>query len=187
MKQCSNFKVREATEKDIAILVEFQIKLGLHVSGAEQQTLSRQARRQLESYLRGYISDEEKYMVVACTDRDRVIGMGNIKIWHTPSLWQETEHLDAKSGFIDDLWVVPDYRNRGVMNQMLVALVGFAEDHGIEELILEYSLNNREAAMVWEKLGFAPTGVRAAAWTGTVREKLSGGTEAIPNSRDKEA
>lgn len=186
VKQNSKIKVRQATIEDLPVLVEFQVELGLHVSGAERKTLTRQASRELESTLRDYIDDEEKYLVVACTDRGRVIGMGDIRIWRTPSLWQENAHLDTKCGFIDDLWVVPDYRNRGIMNLILHALIGFAEDHAIEELVLEYSLNNKEAARVWEKLGFAPTGVRAAAWTRAVREKLSSGKKATLNSRGKE-
>lgn len=168
------FTVREAREKDIPVLVDFLVEIGLHVSGAERQTLSRQAGERLRKILGAYIHDKEKYMVVACAARGKVVGMGNIQIWDSPNLWEEAEEPDLKSAFIDDLWVEPDYRKQGIMSLMLDELVRFAEDHGIVELCLEYSLSNKEAAAVWERLGFNPTGVRAAAWTRNVREKLSG-------------
>ncbi|MEX2523603.1 MAG: GNAT family N-acetyltransferase [Gammaproteobacteria bacterium] len=168
------FTVREAAEKDIPVLVDFLIEIGLHVSGAPRQTLSQQADERLRKFLRGYIHDNEKHIVVACTSRGRVVGMGNIQIWHSPNLWEEAEELDLKSAFIDDLWVEPDFREQGIMTLILDELIRFAEYHGIQELFLEYSLSNKEAAAVWERLGFNPTGVRAAAWTRNVREKLSG-------------
>lgn len=173
MKKRAKFTVREANESDIPVLVDFLVNLTLHVSGAERQSLSADAINRLEELLHDYIDNEEKFMVVACTKDDEVVGMGNIQIWHSPNLWEEAEEPDLKSGFIDDLWVEPGYRKQGIMSLMLNALVDFAERHDIEELILEYSITNKEAAAAWESLGFTPTGVRAAANTEAVRQKLN--------------
>ena len=168
----SDITVREARAEDVPVLVGFLVDLGLHVSGAERQTLSRKAKRRLQVFLRDYIDDRDKYMVVACAPDGVPVGMGNIQIWHSPNLWEEAEDQGQKSGFIDDLWVDPGFRQQGIMSRMLNALVGFAEEHDIEELILEYAITNREAAVVWERLGFEPTGVRAAASTELVRQRL---------------
>lgn len=173
MIETTEYTVREAGEDDIPVLVDFLINLGLHVSGAERQTLSGDAEQRLEAFVRDYIEHPEKHMVVACAGTGEVVAMGNIQIWHSPNLWEEAEDLNLQSGFIDDLWVEPAHRQRGVMNLMLDELIRFAEDRGIEELVLEYALSNQEAAGAWQRLGFTPTGVRAAAWTRAVREKLS--------------
>jgi len=154
-------------------MVDFLVELGLHVSGGERQVLSREAEQRLRSFLSGYLDDEDKHLVVACSADGEVVGMGNIHIWDSPNLWEEAEDLDLKSGFIDDLWVEPACRKQGIMTLILKELIKFAESHEIEELILEYSLSNEEAVTAWERLGFKPTGVRAAAWTRSVREKLS--------------
>jgi ribosomal protein S18 acetylase RimI-like enzyme len=175
MGRKQQFTVREAADGDVPVLVDFLVELGLHVSGTQRQTLTQQAEERLQAFLRDYIHDKEKHMVVACSEDGRVVGMGNIQIWRSPNLWEEAEDPDLKSGFIDDLWVEQDWRRQGIMNLMLNELVAFAEVHGIEELVLEYSLSNKEAAGAWERLGFNPTGVRAAAWTRNVRQKLSGG------------
>jgi hypothetical protein len=51
--------------------------------------------------------------------------------------------------------------------------VTFAEQHHASELILEYSASNKEAKAAWTKLGFKPTGVRAAAFTSVVKQALT--------------
>lgn len=175
MKKLDKFIIREANEDDIPVLVGFLVNLGLHVSGAERKTLSRKAKKQLRDFLRDYLDDTEKLLVVACTPDNEVVGMGNIQVWHNPNLWEEAEDLNLKSGFIDDLWVEPAHRNQGILARMLNVLIDFAETHDIEELILEYAITNKEAAGVWQRLGFTPTGVRAAANTESVRQKLLNG------------
>jgi len=72
-----------------------------------------------------------------------------------------------------DLRVEPEFRKLGIFSSMLRELVAFAEEHGASELILEYAVSNKEAEATWSRLGFTTTGVRAAAFTTTVRDKLS--------------
>lgn len=175
MSKINDIKIRKARKVDIPVLIGFLVDLGVHVSGTRRKTLSRKAKKHLRDILSDYIDDNDKFMVVACTPDNDVVGMGNIQIWHNPNLWEEAEdaeEADQKSGFIDDLWVEPECRNRGIMGRILAELVDFAESHDIDELILEYALTNKEAAAVWRRLGFTPTGVRAAASTKTVRKKL---------------
>lgn len=169
----SDITIREATEDDVPVLVGFLVELGLHVSGGKRQTLSKKAKKRLQAFVREYLEHSDKFMVVACNAENKPVGMGNIQIWHNPNLWEEAEDLEQKSGFIDDLWVEPAFRKQGIMARMLDALIEFAEGHDIEELILEYAITNDEAAAVWERLGFTPTGVRATASTATVRQNLS--------------
>lgn len=174
MSKVSEFRIRKAGAGDIPVLIDFLIKLGLHVSGAKRQTLSRKAKMRLRDFLQEYIDDPGKHMVVACTGAGEIVGMGNIEIWHSPNLWEESREPEYKSGFLDDIWVEPAYRKQGVMAKILGELIDFAEKHHIEELVLEYAVSNKEAAGAWKRLGFTPTGVRASASTGEVRQKLSG-------------
>jgi len=171
----TDFTVREATTDDIPVLVDYMVDLALHVSGDRRETLTSEARERLILFLADCIEDTEKLIVVACESKDeanRVIGMGNIQIWRSPSLWDEAEAPETLSGFIDDLWVDPDYRRLGVMDLILTRLLDYAEQHRIKELILEYSIANKEAASVWSKLGFETIGVRSAASVSTVRSRL---------------
>jgi len=71
------------------------------------------------------------------------------------------------------VWVEPEYRSLGIFKALLRALVTFAENHHVYELILEYAASNEQAKAAWTKLGFKTTGVRAAAFTSTVKQALA--------------
>jgi len=149
------------------------IKLAVHVDGGVPQTLKRAERKKLKDLLASALKDEHKLIVVAETPDNGLVGMGDIHIWRSQAIWEQLGDVEFKSGVIDDIWVEPEYRKLGIFRAMLRKLVAFAEEHAVHELILEYSLANREAETTWSKLGFKPTGVRAAAYTANVRKILS--------------
>ncbi|MCW8978885.1 MAG: GNAT family N-acetyltransferase, partial [Marinobacter sp.] len=102
-----------------------------------------------------------------------LVGMGYVYIWRSQGIWEQSEAAEFKSGVIDDIWVEPDFRGLGILKALLRDLVTFAEEHHASELILEYSASNKEAKAAWTKLGFKPTGVRAAAFTSVVKQALA--------------
>lgn len=166
------FVIRKAAEADLPALVDFLAKLALHVAGAPPMKLKKNERSRLISVLRASMSDPDKLIIVAAQEDDRPIGMGYLYVVQNQGIWEQAEEVDSKSGFIDDVWVQPDFRNLGVFSAIIRELVAFAVSHGVYELILEYAVSNKEAEAVWNKLGFKVTGVRAAAYTKTVQEAL---------------
>jgi ribosomal protein S18 acetylase RimI-like enzyme len=167
------FVLREAREEDLPVLVEFLAKLALHVSGAPPQNLRKNEHHRLLNVLRSSLGDDNKLLTVAETPDAGIIGMGYIYVWHSQGIWEQAEALVYRSGIIDDVWVEPDFRNLGIFRALLRELVGFAESHHVHELILEYAESNKEAKAAWAKLGFKTTGIRAAAFTSTVKEALA--------------
>lgn len=155
------------------MLVDFLAKLAIHVAGGAPQTLKQGERKKLRDLLASALADEDKLVIVAEVPDQGLVGMGYLYVWRSQGIWEQLGDLEFKSGIIDDVWVEPEYRKLGIFRAMLVELVAFAEEHGAQELILEYALSNKKAEAVWKKLGFQPTGVRAAAFTSTVREALS--------------
>ena len=166
------FVLREAREEDLPVLVEFLAKLALHVSGAPLQTLRKNEHNRLLEVLRSSLADENKLLTVAVNPDAGLIGMGYIYVWHSQGIWEQAEALVFRSGMIDDVWIEPEFRNLGIFRALLRELVGFAESHNVHELILEYAESNKEAKAAWARLGFKTTGIRAAAFTSTVREAL---------------
>ena len=165
--------VRQARESDIPVLVDFLVKLAVHVGGGAPRTPKRKEKKRLRGLVASALAGDDKLMVVAEDSNAQLVGMGHIYIWRSQSIWEQFGDLELRSGIIDDIWVEPEYRGMGVFHAMLRELVSFAEDLEVGELILEYSLSNREAEATWSKLGFKPTGVRAAAFTSTVKKALS--------------
>ncbi len=166
------FSIREAAEADLPVLVDFLAKLALHVSEAGAQTLKEEEHQRLTGVLRSALADENKMLCVAESSVNRLVGMGYIYVFRSQGIWEQTESEECRTGVIDDVWVEPEFRSRGVFKALLKRLVAFAESREAHELILEYSATNRQARAVWTKMGFRVTGVHAQAWTSTVKDAL---------------
>ena len=167
-----NFRIRKAVQADLPVLVDFLARLALHVAGEPPHTLKKEERKRLMATLRSSLSDPGKLLVVAEAGDARLVGMGYLYVWRNQGIWEQSGDIECKSGIIDDVWVEPDFRKLGIFSAILRELLAFAKSHAINELILEYSTSNKEAAATWKKLGFQPTGVRAAAFTSVVQEAL---------------
>lgn len=172
MGNSDNFVIRKAMQADVPMLVEFLARLALHVVGTSSHTLKKKERNRLMATLQSSLSDPDKLLVVAETDDARLVGMGYLYVLRNQGIWEQSGDVEFKSGIIDDVWVEPDFRKLGIFSAILRELLAFAKSHAINELILEYSTSNKEAAATWKKLGFQPTGVRAAAFTSVVQEAL---------------
>jgi len=167
------FFIHKAVEADLPELVDFLAKLALHVAGAPSLNLKKKERSRLMNVMRDSLSDPDKLIIVAAAPDDSPIGMGYLYISRNQGIWEQAEETESKSAFIDDVWVEPDFRNMGIFSAIIRELVEFAELNDVHELFLEYALSNTEAAAVWTRLGFNPTGVRAAAFTKTVQGLLT--------------
>lgn len=168
----ADFVIREARDDDLPMLVEFLAKLALHVSGAPPQNLKEDEYNRLLSVLHTALADGNKRLVVAENTAAGLVGMGYVYVWRSQGIWEQAEGLEFRSGIIDDVWVEPEFRSLGIFKALLRELVAFAESHNVVELILEYAVSNEQAKAAWTKLGFKTTGIRAAAFTSTVKEAL---------------
>lgn len=171
-------KIREARKADFPVLVDFLAKLALHVANNSPLTLKKEERKRLQDNLADALVDDDKLVVVADHVESGVVGMAYIYIWRSQEVWEQgvweqAAEQELKSAVIDDIWVEPNFRQLGVFSALLSELVAFSESHGVQALMLEYSVTNKEAKATWARLGFKTTGVRAEAFTTTVKEKLA--------------
>ena len=173
-KAAEGVVIRKARKGDFPVLVEFLASLALHVAGGPPQTLKKKEQKRLREFLATALEDEDKLVLVAEIPDTGVVGMGYIYVWRSQGIWEQAGDQEFRTGVIDDIWIEPEYRKLGIFSRMLVELVAFAEERGARELVLEYSTSNIEAGATWTRLGFKTTGVRAAAFTQTVKEKLAG-------------
>lgn len=63
--------------------------------------------------------------------------------------------LDAQTAEIKRMYVHPDWRRRGLSEQLLAALELWAHDLGLERLVLETGKGQPEALALYHKRGFA--------------------------------
>jgi ribosomal protein S18 acetylase RimI-like enzyme len=69
-------------------------------------------------------------------------------------IYEHEEHVPNESGKIDDIWVEPNYRRKGLCKKILGELIAFFESNGIDVMVLNYVNGNLEAEAVWRRLGF---------------------------------
>jgi ribosomal protein S18 acetylase RimI-like enzyme len=93
--------------------------------------------------------------LVAESPEGAVVGMGEIHLADRPDLVQ------GWTAKINDLWVDPVHRRRGLASTLAETLLVFAASRGIETIWLDWVAGNREAEGLWSSLGFAPTTVQA--------------------------
>lgn len=176
---------RDAVVADIPRLVELLIRMDAHVAGTPRAELRLTAagQRDIQSRVESLINNPHVRVVVVTTRRGRIVAMGNLQVWHYPDFWENVERRGRVVGVIDDVWVEPQHRRRGINRRIVGQLLDFADSRGVQELALEYALSNREADAVWKRLGFTPTGVRASAAPAVVRAALAASE---PDTSDKE-
>jgi len=68
-----------------------------------------------------------------------------------------------RTGMVDQAFVEPQHRRRGVGARLVAELCRFFAGQGIEDLSLRYVTGNEEAAGFWTALGFTPRIVTAGA------------------------
>lgn len=166
-------KIREARKADFSILVDFLTRLALHVAASPPLTLKKEEQKRLQDNLAEALVDDDKLLVVADLPGSGVVGMGYIYIWRSQGIWDHVDDQELKSAVIDDIWVEPNFRQLGIFSALLSELIAFAESRGVQELVLEYATSNKEAEATWTRMGFKTTGVRAAAFTTTVKAKMA--------------
>jgi GNAT superfamily N-acetyltransferase len=72
----------------------------------------------------------------------------------------DKEH--AKTGHVGGMWVEPEARGKGAGQALLAAVIEWACTRRLERLILWVTEGNEPATRLYERLGFADTGLRDA-------------------------
>jgi ribosomal protein S18 acetylase RimI-like enzyme len=171
-KTKTTYTIRDATEADLPVLVDFLRKLTLHVAGGPALELKESEYKRLLKVLRAALASPDKRIMVADQPGVGLVGMGDVTVWSSQGIWEQATEVEYRSAILDDIWVEPEYRKSGIFKALLRSLVDFADERGAQDLMLEYSSSNKEAKSAWTRLGFVTTGVRAAAFTHKVKEAL---------------
>ena len=84
------------------------------------------------------------------------------------------EFEPAVWGHIDDVWVEPAYRHRGICRALMARLLEFFEQDRVDVLVLDYVVGNIEAESTWKQFGFQSVLTVANAKLTEVRKHMHG-------------
>jgi GNAT superfamily N-acetyltransferase len=127
----------------------FQAQLAEHQIESETYELRQVIERIVADERRGFI-------LVAVTDDGKLIGLA------LGSAFLGVEH-SGDSGWLEELYVVPAWRQKGVGTQLLNEVIRIARARGWRALDLEVDAGHQRVISLYERHGFRPKN-RARFW-----------------------
>ncbi len=81
--------------------------------------------------------------------------------------------LDPPSVYVSHLLVAPAHRKRGVGRALVAAAAGYAEELGVDSVVVAVAPTTRDANRFFARLGFAPLVIRRVAPVAALRRALA--------------
>jgi ribosomal protein S18 acetylase RimI-like enzyme len=165
----SAVRVRPATEDDIPAMLAFADELREQHSPVDRKRVRATAavnRAALTGRYLEALADPQRHLVVAVADDDVPLGMALFSVAPANAL------LDTPALHVSHAIVADRHKRRGAGKALVAAAATFAEEHGLDQLVVSVHPGSRDANRFFARLGFAPIAVRRVASTAVVRRRL---------------
>jgi len=162
------YEVRAAVVDDIEDLVRMRLSLQGHIQSKNTDLwgISRKRISRLNGFYRLEIENaDSRVLVVEDLKAGGIVGMAMGK-----KLVNEN-YIPNTTGKIEDVWIEPPHRRKGLCSRLIADLVRFFRSENIQALTLDYARGNSEAEAFWTRLGFRPVIITA---TASLREVAAG-------------
>jgi len=166
----SSVRVRPATPDDLPDLLgfaaELREQLTAGVEGKRARPAASNGRSSLEARYLEALDDPERHLVIAVAEDDSPLGMALFSVALANAL------LDAPALHVSHAVVADRHRRRGAGKALMAAAAAFAEERGLEQVVVSVNPGSRDANRFFARLGFAPLAVRRVAPTAVLRRRL---------------
>ena len=166
--------VRPATCADLPALLAFGEELRDLVLAPSGETGGRSrggapatARAFLEQRYLEAVDDPARQLVVVVGDDDEPLGMALLTVAPANAL------VDIPAVHMSHAVVSDRHKRRGAGRALVGAAATYAEQHGIDQLVVSVHPGSRDANRFFARLGFAPLAVRRTAPVAAVRRRLT--------------
>jgi ribosomal protein S18 acetylase RimI-like enzyme len=160
-------RVRPVTSEDLPSLLALGQQLRQQLLPTADPR-GRASSAELETRYLDAIADPDRHLVLAVQgDPEQVLGMAIFTVTSSNPL------LDIPAVQVTHTVVSPKHRKRGAGRALVAAAAGFAEERGIDQLVVSVDPTSRDAARFFARLGFAPLAVRRIAPVSVVRRRLA--------------
>jgi ribosomal protein S18 acetylase RimI-like enzyme len=113
------------------------------------------------------LADPEHRVVVAVDETSAVVGAAVFAADTAGGL------LDPPSVYVSHLLVAPAHRKRGAGRALVSAAAGYAEELGVDSVVVAVAPTTRDANRFFARLGFAPQVIRRIAPVAGLRRALA--------------
>jgi ribosomal protein S18 acetylase RimI-like enzyme len=166
----TSVRVRPATADDLPELIalgeELREHLGPAVSAKRLRAAPAANRAGLEARYLEALADPERHLVMAVTDDGQVLGMALFTVGPRNTL------LDGAALHVSHAVVADRHKRRGAGKALLAAAAAFADEQGLDQVVVSVNPTSRDANRFLARLGFAPVAVRRVAPTAVLRRRL---------------
>jgi len=165
----ADYTIRMAERIDLDRLVVLQLALQDHLEASNPSLwrMSDQTRAQLKGQLAARLAAPDSCVLVAEQFEEGAVGVIYGRVATNKG------YMPSRTGMVDQAFVQPQHRRRGVGSMLVAELCRFFVGQGIEDLSLRYVTGNEEAAGFWAALGFTPRIVTTGASRQVVGARLS--------------
>ena len=148
----ADYTIRPAQPADLDRLVTLQLALQDHLEASNPNLwrMSDQARAQLKGQLVSRLVALDSCVLVADQIGDGVVGVIYGRVVTNKA------YNPSRTGTVDQAFVQPQYRRRGIGARLVAELCRFFAAQGVDDLSLRYVIGNEQAAAFWIALGLAP-------------------------------
>jgi GNAT superfamily N-acetyltransferase len=164
----SKVRVRAAVPSDLDVLIRFTEE-AVEREGLRSRGSGRHLRgKELRARCARLLADPAHRVVVATDDRtDEVLGAAIFGF--DPA----TVLTEIASVYVSYLLVAPQHRRRGAGRALVAAAAGYAEELGVDHVVVGVTTPGREANRFFARLGFAPLVIRRIVPVATLRRALA--------------
>jgi ribosomal protein S18 acetylase RimI-like enzyme len=166
-------RVRPATANDLSALLAFGEELREQLTpaldGKRVRVAPAAGRSALEARYLEALADPSRHLVIAVDESDAALGMALFSVAPANAL------LDVPALHVSHAVVGAPYKRRGAGKALVTAAAAFAEEHGLEQIVVAVNPTSRDANRFFARLGFAPIAVRRSAPVSVVRRRLQAG------------
>lgn len=160
-------RVRPATADDLPALLGFAEQLRDQLLPAPDSKRSRAGTRtSLQARYAEAIGDPDRHFVLAVGEDDVPLGMALFTVAPANAL------LDLPALHVSHAVVADGSKRRGAGRAMVAAAASYAEERGIEQVVVSVNPASRDANRFFARLGFAPLAVRRVAPVAVIRRRL---------------
>jgi ribosomal protein S18 acetylase RimI-like enzyme len=147
----SNVTIRRAASSDVERIVELRLLSQEHAekSNALIWRMTEEGKQLIRQKVETDLADSNVLVLLAEAD-------GEIIGYVQGEVTSRSDHMPRIVGQVSLMYVVKQFRRKGVGRHLVKELCKFFDSNKVEDLTVRYIIGNKEAEGFWRKLGFEP-------------------------------
>jgi ribosomal protein S18 acetylase RimI-like enzyme len=144
-----NLTIRKAASSDVERIVELRLLLQEHVEKSNPLIwrITEEGMKLLKQKVEGDLADSNIQVLLAEADGE-IIGFVQGEVTC------RSDYLPRTVGHVSLVYVVKQFRRKGVGRRLVKELCKFFNSNKVENLTVRYIIGNKEAERFWRRLGF---------------------------------